>query len=75
MEILAHAYRMGFFLPIGQVKFPCRWLFGRLPGEIVIGFNRQVAGSLWLLQFRRTTKSLGIGDGAPRCDDTWKTVG
>jgi len=34
---------MGFFLPIGQVKFPCRWLFGRLPGEIVIGFNRPVS--------------------------------
>jgi hypothetical protein len=29
-------------LPISQVNFPCRWLFGRLPGEIVIGFNRPV---------------------------------
>jgi hypothetical protein len=35
-------YRMGFFLPISQVKFPCRWPFGCLPGEIVIGFNRPV---------------------------------
>jgi hypothetical protein len=43
-------------LPISQLNFPCRWPFGRLPGEIVIGLTVRCHNSRILLQCRSKTE-------------------